>query len=51
MIGYLGTRSEKTPASSAPKNKASVTILTGANYYDFPEKGNKRILGKEGGVC
>lgn len=33
----------------APKNKASVTILTltYANYYDFPEKGTKEYLEKK----
>lgn len=27
--------------SLAPKGKASITILTGANYHDFPERGTK----------
>ena len=31
----------------APKGKASVTILTGANYYDFTERGTEEYLGKK----
>ena len=31
----------------APKGKASVTILTGANYHDFPERGTKEYLEKK----
>ena len=31
----------------APKGKASVTILMGANYYDFPERGTKEYLEKK----
>ncbi len=33
--------------SLAPRGKASVTILTGANYYDFPERGTKEYLEKK----
>jgi len=33
--------------SLAPKGKASVTILTLANYYDFPERGTKEYLEKK----
>lgn len=32
----------------APKGKASVTILTGANYHDFPERGTKYLEKKRG---
>jgi len=31
----------------APKDKASVTIITGANYRDFPERGTKEYLDKK----
>lgn len=31
----------------APQGKASITILTGANYYDFPERGTKEYLQKK----
>jgi len=31
----------------APKGKASVTILTGANYHDFPERRTKEYLDKK----
>jgi len=31
----------------APKGKASITILTGVNYYDFPERGTKEYLEKK----
>jgi len=30
--------------SLAPEGKASVTILMGTNYYDFPERGTKEYL-------
>lgn len=33
--------------SLAPKGKASITILTGANYHDFPERGTKEYLQKK----
>ncbi len=33
--------------SLAPRGKASVTILTGANYHDFPERGTKEYLEKK----
>lgn len=36
-----------TDPSLAPKGKASVTILTGANYHDFPERGTKEYLEKK----
>ncbi len=35
--------------SLAPKGKASVTILTGANYHDFPERETKEYLEKKKG--
>ena len=31
----------------APRGKASVTILMGANYYDFTERGIEKYLGKK----
>ncbi|RLI41833.1 all-trans-retinol 13,14-reductase, partial [Candidatus Bathyarchaeota archaeon] len=31
----------------APKGKASVTILTSANYHDFPERGTKKYKQKK----
>lgn len=33
--------------SLAPEGKASITILTGANYDDFPERGTKEYLEKK----
>ncbi|OYT51724.1 MAG: all-trans-retinol 13,14-reductase, partial [Desulfurococcales archaeon ex4484_217_2] len=33
--------------SLAPRGKASVTILTGANYHNFPERGTKEYLEKK----
>ena len=33
--------------SLAPKGKASITILTGANYHDFPERGTEEYLEKK----
>jgi len=32
----------------APKGKASITILTDANYYDFPERGTEEYSKKKG---
>ena len=31
----------------APEGKASITILTGANYYDFPERGTEEYSKKK----
>ncbi len=31
----------------APKGKASITILTGANYHSFPERGTKEYMEKK----
>ena len=31
-------------SSLAPRGKASVTLLTGANYHDFPERGTKEYF-------
>ncbi len=39
--------SSNADPSLAPRGKASVTILTGANYYDFPERGTKEYLEKK----
>jgi len=33
--------------SLAPKGKASITILTGADYHDFPERGTEEYLKKK----
>lgn len=33
--------------SLAPKGKASITILTGVSYYDFPERGTREYLEKK----
>jgi len=33
--------------SLAPKGKASITILTGADYHDFPERGTEEYLEKK----
>jgi all-trans-retinol 13,14-reductase len=34
-------------ASLAPKGKASITILTFANYHDFPERGTDDYMRKK----
>ena len=43
---YVVINSNADP-SLAPKGKASVTILTLANYNDFPERGTKEYLEKK----
>ena len=45
--GYSIVISSNADPSLAPKGKASVTILTLANYYDFPERGTKEYLEKK----
>ena len=35
----------------APKGKDSITILTGANYYDFPQRGTKEYLQKKSNLA
>ncbi|MCD6592911.1 FAD-dependent oxidoreductase [Candidatus Bathyarchaeota archaeon] len=45
--GYGVVINSNADPSLAPKGKASVTILMGANYYDFPERGTKEYLKKK----
>lgn len=45
--GYSIVISSNADPSLAPKGRASVTILTFANYYDFPERGTKEYLEKK----
>ena len=45
--GYEVVINSNADPSLAPKGKASLTILTGANYYDFPERGTKEYLEKK----
>ena len=40
---YLVINSNADP-SLAPEGKASITILTEANYYDFPERGTREYI-------
>ena len=40
---YLVINSNADP-SLAPEGKASITILTEANYYDFPERGTREYV-------
>ncbi len=45
--GYEIVINSNADSSLAPKGKASVTILTSANYYDFPERGTKEYSQKK----
>ncbi|HIH69784.1 phytoene desaturase family protein [Methermicoccus shengliensis] len=45
--GYYVVINSNADPSLAPKGKASVTILMGANYYDFPERETKEYLEKK----
>ena len=45
--GYSIAINSNADPGLAPKGKASVTILMGANYYDFPERGTKEYLEKK----
>jgi len=45
--GYSIAITSNADPGLAPKGKASVTILTGANYCDFPERGTKEYLEKK----
>ena len=45
--GYGVVINSNADPSLAPNGKASVTILMGANYYDFPERGTKEYLKKK----
>lgn len=45
--GYSIAINSNADSSLAPKGKASITILTDASYYDFPERGTKAYLEKK----
>ena len=45
--GYSITINSNADPSLAPKGKTSITIITGANYHDFPERGTKEYLEKK----
>lgn len=45
--GYSIVINSNADPDLAPKGKASVTILTGANYYDFPERGTEAYVEKK----
>jgi len=49
--GYYAVINSNADPSLAPKGKASVTILTLANYHDFPERGTKEYLEKKRGLA
>lgn len=42
--GYHITINSNADPNLAPTGKASITILTAANYYEFPERGTKKYL-------
>jgi len=45
--GYSIVINSNADPDLAPKGKASVTILTGANYHDFPERGTEAYVEKK----
>ncbi len=45
--GYSIVVNSNADSSLAPKDKASVTILTSADYYNFPERGTMEYLEKK----
>ncbi|MEM0314894.1 MAG: NAD(P)/FAD-dependent oxidoreductase, partial [Archaeoglobaceae archaeon] len=45
--GYEIVINSNADPSLAPRAKASVTILTGANYHEFPERGTEEYLKKK----
>ncbi|AGK61884.1 Phytoene dehydrogenase-related protein [Archaeoglobus sulfaticallidus PM70-1] len=45
--GYYVVINSNADSSLAPNGKASVTILTLANYHDFPERGTEEYLQKK----
>ncbi len=45
--GYSIVINSNADPGLAPEDKASITILTGANYYDFPERGTEEYLKKK----
>lgn len=46
--GYEVVINSNADPDLAPRGKASVTILTGANYYDFPRRGTEEYSKKKG---
>ena len=46
--GYSIAINSNADPSLAPEGKASVTIITGANYHDFPERGTEEYLERKG---
>ena len=42
--GYHIVINSNADLSLAPRGKASITIITDANYYDFPERGTKEYI-------
>jgi len=45
--GYSIVINSNADPGLAPNGKASITILTGADYYDFPERGTGEYLEKK----
>ncbi|MDW7971003.1 MAG: NAD(P)/FAD-dependent oxidoreductase [Nitrososphaerota archaeon] len=45
--GYEMVINSNADPNLAPKGKSSITILTYANYYDFPERGTEEYLKKK----
>lgn len=45
--GYDIVINSNADSSLAPKGKASITIITDANYYDFPERGTEEYSKKK----
>jgi len=45
--GYHVTINSNADPNLAPIGKASITILTAANYYEFPERGTEKYLQKK----
>ncbi|MCD6362703.1 MAG: NAD(P)/FAD-dependent oxidoreductase [Synergistetes bacterium] len=46
--GYGVVINSNADPSLAPHGKSSVTIITGANYYDFPERGTEEYNKRKG---
>lgn len=45
--GYEIVINSNADLTLAPKGKSSITILTGANYHDFPKRGTEEYLKKK----
>jgi len=45
--GYSIVINSNADPGLSPSGKASLTVLTGANYYDFPNRGTKEYLEKK----